>query len=64
MDKELPLTTNERRWSDEGIERGNPPAAAELRPLVYGELWRLAKQRLAREQPGQNLQAMALVHEA
>jgi RNA polymerase sigma factor (TIGR02999 family) len=46
------------------IEQGDPRAAGELLPLVYGELRRLAKQRLAREKPGQTLQATALVHEA
>ena len=46
------------------IEQGDPSAAGELLPLVYGELRRLAKQRLAQEKPGQTLQATALVHEA
>src|SRR6516225_5040638 len=46
------------------IERGDPRASEELLPLVYHELRRLAKQRLAREKPGQTLQATALVHEA
>jgi RNA polymerase sigma factor (TIGR02999 family) len=46
------------------IERGDPTAADQLLPLVYDELRRLAAQRLAREQPGQTLQATALVHEA
>src|SRR5262245_17504414 len=46
------------------IEAGDPHAAAELLPLVYRELRRLAKQRLAQEKPGQTLQATALVHEA
>jgi RNA polymerase sigma factor (TIGR02999 family) len=45
------------------IEQGDPQAAEQLLPLVYGELRRLAKQRLAREKPGQTLQATALVHE-
>jgi RNA polymerase sigma factor (TIGR02999 family) len=44
--------------------QGDPDAAAELLPLVYDELRRLAAQRLAREAPGQTLQATALVHEA
>jgi RNA polymerase sigma factor (TIGR02999 family) len=35
-----------------------------LLPLVYDELRRLAAARLAREVPGQTLQATALVHEA
>jgi RNA polymerase sigma factor (TIGR02999 family) len=43
---------------------GDPRAAAELLPLVYGELRKLAAQRLAQERPGQTLQATALVHEA
>jgi RNA polymerase sigma factor (TIGR02999 family) len=46
------------------IEQGDPPAAAQLLPLVYDELRRLAAQRLAQEKPGQTLQATALVHEA
>ncbi|HEY1379218.1 MAG TPA: ECF-type sigma factor [Gemmataceae bacterium] len=43
---------------------GDPKAAAELLPLVYGELRKLAAARLAAEKPGQTLQATALVHEA
>ncbi len=39
-------------------------AAAELLPLIYGELRRLAEARMAGEKPGQTLQATALVHEA
>src|SRR5438093_9338714 len=46
------------------IEQGDPRAAEQLLPLVYDELRRLAAQRLAREGPGQTLQATALVHEA
>jgi RNA polymerase sigma factor (TIGR02999 family) len=46
------------------IEHGDPCASEELLPLVYRELRRLAKQRLAREKPGQTLQATDLVHEA
>lgn len=46
------------------IERGNACAAEQLLPIVYGELRRLAALRLAGEQPGQTLQATALVHEA
>jgi RNA polymerase sigma factor (TIGR02999 family) len=46
------------------IEQGDPSAAEQLLPLVYDELRRLAAQRLAQEQPGQTLQATALVHEA
>ena len=43
---------------------GDRKAAADLLPLVYDELRNLAAQRLAQEQPGQTLQATALVHEA
>jgi RNA polymerase sigma factor (TIGR02999 family) len=46
------------------IEQGDPHAAAELLPLVYEELRKLAAQKLAQEKPGQTLQATALVHEA
>ena len=46
------------------VEHGDPTAAEQLLPLVYDELRRLAAQRLAREKPGQTLQATALVHEA
>jgi RNA polymerase sigma factor (TIGR02999 family) len=46
------------------IEHGDPKAAAQLLPLVYDELRRLAAQKLEREKPGQTLQATALVHEA
>ena len=46
------------------IEQGDKQAAAQLLPLLYGELRKLAAQRLAQEKPGQTLQATALVHEA
>lgn len=46
------------------IERGDAQAANRLLPLVYEELRRLAAQKMARESPGQTLQATALVHEA
>ena len=46
------------------IAQGDPKAAEDLLPLVYNELRRLAAQKLAREDPGQTLQATALVHEA
>lgn len=48
----------------ERAQQGDPKAAEELLPLVYEELRRLAAAKLAREQPGQTLQATALVHEA
>jgi len=46
------------------IRQGDPQASAELLPLVYEELRKLAAQKLAQEKPGQTLQATALVHEA
>ena len=46
------------------VEQGDPHASAELLPLVYDELRQLAAQTLARERPGQTLEATALVHEA
>jgi RNA polymerase sigma factor (TIGR02999 family) len=46
------------------IEQGDPQAAEQLLPLVYDELRRLAARKLAREAPGQTLQATGLVHEA
>ena len=43
---------------------GDPTAASRLLPLVYDELRGLAARKLANENPGQTLQATALVHEA
>jgi RNA polymerase sigma factor (TIGR02999 family) len=43
---------------------GDPKAPAELLPLVYDELRRLAAARMSAERPGQTLQPTALVHEA
>jgi RNA polymerase sigma factor (TIGR02999 family) len=48
----------------QALDRGDPQAAAQLLPLVYHELRRLAARKLAREAPGQTLDATALVHEA
>ncbi len=46
------------------IERGDARAVDLLLPAVYQELRQLAAKKLAREKPGQTLQATALVHEA
>ena len=46
------------------IDQGDPHAAAQLLPLVYDELRKLAAQKMAHEKPGQTLEATALVHEA
>jgi RNA polymerase sigma factor (TIGR02999 family) len=47
------------RW-----QGGDAGALEELTPLVYGELHRIARRHLAREEPDHTLQATALVHEA
>ena len=41
-----------------------PANVSDILPLVYDELRRLARRYMARERPGQSLQATALVHEA
>lgn len=46
------------------IKGGDSSAAERLLPLVYDELRKLAALRMAQENPGQTLQATALVHEA
>lgn len=46
------------------IEQGDPNAVGQLWPVVYDELHRLAAAQMAREKPGQTLDATALVHEA
>lgn len=43
---------------------GDSDAASALLPLVYDELRRLARSRMAKTPPGQTLQPTALVHEA
>jgi RNA polymerase sigma factor (TIGR02999 family) len=48
----------------EAAVAGDPKAATDLLPVVYDELRKLAAARLAAENPGQTLQATALVHEA
>jgi RNA polymerase sigma factor (TIGR02999 family) len=46
------------------LDAGDPSASGELLPLIYEELRQLAAAKLAKEKPGQTLQATALVHEA
>src|SRR4051812_48161912 len=48
----------------EAAATGNLAAAAEILPLVYDELRKLAAAQLAAESPGHTLQPTALVHEA
>ena len=43
---------------------GDRQAAAELLPLIYDDLRKLARSRMAKLAPGQTLQPTALVHEA
>jgi len=56
-------TTDITRILDQ-VCAGNEQAAEHLLPLLYQELRKLAAGKLACEQPGQTLQATALVHEA
>lgn len=46
------------------VQRGDKQASAQLLPVVYEELRKLASQRLAREGEPHSLNATALVHEA
>src|SRR5262245_17980125 len=46
------------------VQHGDPTASAELLPLVYEELRKLAAHKMASEAAGQTLQPTALVHEA
>jgi RNA polymerase sigma factor (TIGR02999 family) len=48
----------------ESIEQGDPKAADQLLPLVYGELRKLAGSKMSKEASGHTLQPTALVHEA
>ena len=48
----------------EAASAGDRQAAADLLPLVYDELRKLAAARMAAEAPGHTLQPTALVHEA
>ena len=48
----------------QAAQGGDRQAAAELLPLVYDELRKLAAQKLAHQTPGQTFQPTALVHEA
>ena len=57
-------TTEKLRSLLEATSRGERQAAGELLPLVYGELRRLARSRIAQLPPGNTLQPTALVHEA
>lgn len=48
----------------EAAQAGDRQAAADLLPVVYDELRKLAASRMAAEAPGHTLSATALVHEA
>jgi RNA polymerase sigma factor (TIGR02999 family) len=58
-DPAVPLTELLQSWS-----RGDREAEAEVLPLVYGELHRLAAGQIRREPAEHTLEATALVHEA
>src|SRR5262245_10543411 len=53
------VSTLLRAWSD-----GDPRALAQLTPIVYEELRRLARSYMKRERAGHSLQTTALVNEA
>jgi len=55
---------NDAVHSEQPVGSGEARSGAEILPLVYDELRRLAAARLAQENPGQTLQPTALVHEA
>ena len=46
------------------VPDGQPKKGRDLLPIVYDELRKLARARIAKEGPGMTLQATALVHEA
>lgn len=48
----------------DAVARGEARASEDLLPLVYTDLRRLARARMARLTPGQTLQPTALVHDA
>src|SRR6202140_4731342 len=58
------LSMNEVTRILDAIGQGDTRAAAQLLPQVYDELRQLAAAQMAREKPGQTLDATALVHEA
>ncbi len=75
VSREFPLGSDVRRaiiagrMSDvtralDAIQKGDPHASAELLPLVYQELRRLARSQMSQERAHHTLQATALVHEA
>src|SRR5438477_11572516 len=55
---------SEATWLIDAAGKGDPRAASALLPLLYDELRRLARSRMATERAGHTLQATALVHEA
>src|SRR3954469_19046624 len=48
----------------QALGAGDPRAAAQLLPLVYDELHRIARAQMAQERIGHTLQATALIHDA
>jgi RNA polymerase sigma factor (TIGR02999 family) len=60
---QIPAVSNVTRILDRA-QNGDPRAAAELLPLVYDELRRIAAHKMHGEAAGHTLQPTALVHEA
>ena len=60
----MPTLVNDLTGILSAVEANDPHAAAQLLPLVYDELRKLAAARMAAESPDQTLQPTALVHEA
>lgn len=48
----------------QNVQQGDAHAAEELFQMIYDELRRLAASKMARERPGQTIQATELVHDA
>ena len=48
----------------EAVQQGDSKAAAELFPVIYEELRKVAGQKMAREKPSPTLQPTELVNEA
>ena len=63
MTSPLPTATGEITGLLRQASNGDTEALAQVTPLVYGELHRLAHSRLAREGRGHTLETGALVHE-
>jgi hypothetical protein len=59
IEREIAMPMNEVTVILSALGQGDAKAADQLLPLVYGELCKLARQRLAQESPVQSWQATA-----